>query len=71
MRAWQVRSAGEPADVLRAVEVNLPDPGPGQIRVRVAAAGIGLPDVLMCRGTYPLTPAVPFTPGARVPQLLL
>jgi len=63
MRAWQVQGTGEPADVLRAVEVNVPDPGPGQVRVRVAAAGIGLPDVLMCRGTYPLTPAVPFTPG--------
>jgi NADPH2:quinone reductase len=58
-----VQGTGEPADVLRAVEVNVPDPGPGQVRVRVAAAGIGLPDVLMCRGTYPLTPAVPFTPG--------
>jgi NADPH2:quinone reductase len=29
----------------------------------VNAAGIGLPDVLMCRHTYPLTPAGAFTPG--------
>ena len=63
MRAWQVNGAGEPIDVLHAVEVAVPDPGPGQIRVRVTAAGIGLPDVLMCRGTYPLTPPLPFTPG--------
>ena len=63
MRAWQVDGAGEPADVLRSVELAVPDPGPGQIRVRVTAAGIGLPDVLMCRGSYPLTPALPFTPG--------
>ena len=63
MRAWQVQGAGEPIDVLRPVELAVPDPGPGQIRVRVTAAGIGLPDVLMCRGTYPLTPALPFTPG--------
>jgi NADPH:quinone reductase len=63
MRAWQVDGAGEPIDVLRSVELDVPDPGPGQIRVRVTAAGIGLPDVLMCRGTYPLTPALPFTPG--------
>jgi NADPH2:quinone reductase len=63
MRAWQVNGTGEPIDVLHSVEVEVPDPGPGQIRVRVTAAGIGLPDVLMCRGTYPLTPPLPFTPG--------
>ena len=63
MRAWQVTGAGEPIDVLHSVEIAVPEPGPGQIRVRVTAAGIGLPDVLMCRGTYPLTPALPFTPG--------
>jgi NADPH:quinone reductase len=63
MRAWQVQAAGEPIDVLHPVEIPVPDPGPGQIRIRVTAAGIGLPDVLMCRGTYPLTPPLPFTPG--------
>ncbi|SBS72423.1 putative oxidoreductase [uncultured Mycobacterium sp.] len=66
MKAWQVHSAGEPADVLRLVERELPDPGPDQVRIKVAAAGIGLPDVLMCRGTYPLTPAAPFTPGQEL-----
>ena len=44
----------------------MPEPGPGQIRIRVTAAGLGLPDVLMCRGTYPLTPPLPFTPGQEV-----
>jgi NADPH2:quinone reductase len=66
MRAWQVHGAGEPADVLQLVERELPDPGPDQVRIKVAAAGIGLPDVLMCRGTYPLTPSVPFTPGQEL-----
>lgn len=63
MRAWQVQGAGEPIDVLREVEVEPPEPGPGQVRIRVTAAGIGLPDVFMCRGTYPLTPPLPFTSG--------
>ena len=63
MRAWQVQGAGEPIDVLRAVELDPPEPGPGQVRIRVTAAGIGLPDVLMCRGTYPLTPPLPFVSG--------
>ncbi|MCU1376313.1 MAG: NADPH:quinone oxidoreductase family protein [Actinomycetia bacterium] len=63
MRAWQVQGAGEPIDVLHEVELDLPQPGPGQARIRVTAAGIGLPDVFMCRGSYPLTPPLPFTPG--------
>jgi NADPH:quinone reductase len=63
MRAWQVQGAGEPIDVMREVEVEPPEPGPGQVRIRVTAAGIGLPDVFMCRGTYPLTPPLPFTSG--------
>jgi NADPH2:quinone reductase len=63
MRAWQVQGAGEPIDVLRLVGLEVPQPGPGQVRIRVTAAGIGLPDVFMCRGTYPLTPPLPFTSG--------
>lgn len=63
MRAWQVIRHGEPAAALEPVEAEPPAPGPGQVRIRVAAAGLGLPDVMMCRGTYPMTPALPFTPG--------
>jgi NADPH2:quinone reductase len=63
MRSWEVERAGEPADVLHLVERDPPRPGRGEVRIRVTAAGLGLPDVFMCRGTYPLTPAIPFTPG--------
>jgi NADPH2:quinone reductase len=63
MRAWQVQAHGEPADVLREVTIDAPKPGPGQLAIHVTAAGIGLPDVFMCRGTYPLTPSPPFIPG--------
>lgn len=63
MRAWQVQGAGEPVEVLHEVEVETPEPGPGEVRIRVTAAGIGLPDVFMCRSTYPLTPPLPFTSG--------
>lgn len=63
VRAWQVQKAGEPQDALRLVETDVPEPGPGLVRVRVRAAALGLPDVFMCRGVYPLTPPLPFTPG--------
>ncbi len=66
MRAWRVDRPGEPSQVLSLIDVPIPEPGAGQIRVRVTAAGIGLPDVLMCRHTYPLTPSGAFTPGQEV-----
>jgi len=64
MRAWRVNRFGEPADVLELEDaVQLPGPGPDQLQVRVEAAGLGLPDVLMCRNNYPLVPPLPFTPS--------
>jgi NADPH2:quinone reductase len=66
MKAWQVQEHGEPRDALRLVDVPLPEPEPGTLRLRVAATGLGLPDLLMCRGTYPLTPARPFSPGQEL-----
>ena len=66
MRAWQVVQHGEPVDALRLVDIAPPETAPTEVRVRVGAAALGLPDVLMCRGSYPLTPALPFTPGQEV-----
>ncbi len=66
MRAWVVEGSGAPADVLELRELEVPAPPAGFLRLRVAAAAIGLPDVLMCRGTYPLAPDDPFTPGQEV-----
>ena len=66
MRAWQVHEHGEPAQALRRTDAPPPEPREGQLRVRVAATALGLPDVLMCRGSYPLTPALPFTPGQEL-----
>jgi len=65
MRAWQVTGRGEPRDVMRLASTELPAAplGAGELRIRVRGAALGFPDVLMCRGLYPLTPALPFTPG--------
>ena len=64
MREWRVSDVGEPADVL-ALEENTEsfEAGPGQLKIKVEAAGLGLPDVFMCKNTYPLTPPLPFVPS--------
>ena len=66
MRAWQIQRYAEPLEALSQAEVPLPDPGPCELRLRVEAAGLGLPDVFMCRGQYAFRPELPFTPGQEV-----
>jgi len=66
MKAWQVRTYGEPRDVLELTEVDRPRPGPGQLLVRVLAAAGNFPDALLCRGTYQVRPPLPFTPGVEL-----
>jgi NADPH2:quinone reductase len=66
MRAWQVTRHGAPREALELVDREVPEPGPGLLRIRVAAAALGLPDLFMCRGSYALTPELPFTPGQEL-----
>jgi len=54
---------GEPAEVLRVEELEVPVPGPGQVRVRMLACPINPSDVMTIRGTYGRRPSLPFTPG--------
>jgi NADPH2:quinone reductase len=68
MRAWQTVKPGRPRDALSLNEAAPPpQPLPGTVLLEVIAAGIGLPDVFMCRGSYALTPSsLPFTQGQEV-----
>lgn len=66
MKAWQVRTTGEPAEAMRLTETDVPHPGAGQLLVRVCAATLTIPDALMCRGEYQTRPPLPFTPGLEL-----
>ncbi len=66
MKAWVITKAGKPEDVLEQTSPQLPAPGRGEICVKVLAAGVGLPDLLMCREQYEFKPPRPFTPGQEV-----
>jgi NADPH2:quinone reductase len=71
MRAWEVTRHGAPREALRLGERAAPSAGGGLVRIRVAAAGLGLPDLLLCRGSYALTPALPFVPGQEAAGTVL
>ena len=66
MKALCVTGVGQPKDVMAMTEKEVPEPGPGEVQIKVAAAGMGLPDVLMCKGEYAFSPELPFTPGQEV-----
>lgn len=66
MKAWVVTKTGTPREVLKIVDCAVPEPIPGTMRVKVLAAGVGLPDVLTCKGNYPFMPQLPFTNGQEV-----
>ncbi|MFC0528704.1 NADPH:quinone oxidoreductase family protein [Phytohabitans kaempferiae] len=67
IRRLRAYATGEPADVLAVAELpDDPPPGPGQVTLAVRAVGLNFLDVMLCRGTYPVRPDPPMTPGVEV-----
>ena len=66
MKAWRVHELGDPADVLRFEDVDVPTPGAGQVLVKVRAVGLNFPDLLMIAGKYQERPSLPFIPGVEL-----
>lgn len=67
MRAWRTYPSGDPEAAMRLEDIPAPEPNAGELRVRVLAAGLGLPDYMMCKDQYPGTPGLrPFTSGQEV-----
>lgn len=63
MKAIQMSVVGE-ADVLRVVDLPLPEPGSNEVRVRLYAAGINPAETYIRSGTYAFfKPDLPYTPG--------
>jgi NADPH2:quinone reductase len=57
---------GEPGDVLALAELpDDPPPAPGQVTLAVHAVGLNFLDVMLCRGSYPVRPEPPMTPGVE------
>ncbi|QFS82304.1 Quinone oxidoreductase 1 [Roseivivax sp. THAF40] len=63
MRALLVETHDAPP---QEAEIARPEPGSGDIRVRIEACGLNFADLLMVKGTYQDTPALPFVLGMEV-----
>ena len=67
MRAWQTTRVGRPSEALFLnPDAPSPEPYAGTLLLDVLVAGIGLPDALMCEGSYAFKPPHPFTQGQEV-----
>lgn len=66
MKAWRVHELGQPADVLRFEDIDIPTPGDGQVLVKIRAAALNFPDLLMIAGKYQQRPPLPFIPGVEL-----
>lgn len=62
MKAIQIHETGGP-EVLRLVELPIPQPGAGQVLIRVEATGVNFVEIYFRKGTYKA--ALPFTPGTE------
>ncbi|HSG89226.1 MAG TPA: NADPH:quinone oxidoreductase family protein [Pseudomonadales bacterium] len=62
-RTMRCHALDPSVDVLRADEVEVPDPAAGEVRVRLKACALNFPDVLMIQGGYQFKPPLPFAPG--------
>lgn len=63
MRAYTVTDHDTPPALN---DIPVPDPAAGEIRLAIAACGLNFADLLMQKGTYQDTPALPFTLGMEV-----
>jgi NADPH:quinone reductase len=62
MKAIQIIETGGP-EVLRPVDLPIPQPGPGQVLMRVEAIGVNFIEIYFRKGVYKA--ALPFTPGSE------
>jgi NADPH2:quinone reductase len=65
MRAIQVQEFGGP-EVLRLVDVPVPEPGDGEVLIRVARAGVNFADTHQRRNEYLAAATLPLIPGGEV-----
>jgi len=59
MKAAQFDSIGLATEVIKIVDLPVPEPGPGEVRIKVTKANIIPADIMFIRGMYGLRPQLP------------
>ena len=67
MRAFVTKSHESPAQLS---EIDTPTPAEGEVRVKIMACALNFADLLMQKGTYQDTPALPFVGGLEVSGII-
>src|SRR6202789_872817 len=62
MKAIQITETGGP-EVLKLVELPIPQPGPGQVLIRVEATGVNFIEIYFRKGVYKAS--MPLVPGSE------
>ena len=62
MKAIQINEAGGP-EVLKLVELPIPEPGPGQVLIRIEATGVNFVEIYFRKGIYKAS--FPLIPGSE------
>jgi NADPH:quinone reductase len=65
-RSWSAQAFGDPLETLQLRDQTWTAPSAGRVLVKVRACGVGLPDLLMIQGRYPLVRTPPVQPGQEV-----
>src|SRR5436189_2942646 len=65
MIAIAISRPGGP-DVLRPIELPVPQPGETDVLIKIAAAGVNRPDLMQREGKYPPPPGASDIPGLEV-----
>lgn len=63
MKAIQFDQPGKPADILKAIDKDLPEPGLGEVRIRVGVSPINPSDIMFVQNLYGIRPQLPSGAG--------
>jgi NADPH:quinone reductase-like Zn-dependent oxidoreductase len=63
MKSIVFEQTGKPADILKATEIPMPEPGPNEVRIKVIASPINPSDITFVQNLYGIRPHLPSGAG--------